>query len=180
MVSSLLKRWTAGTLHYRLSYQHMPYYLDEFTFRFNRRNSRARGMLFYRLLQQAVDTDPHPLKDLIGGLASTALKQRCRTSVRSRLAHVPNPSKTDCNWVGTTGTSDATFEGTPLVIGQSAPDPGVLAGIHGPAQTCVNDLAAPADSLCLVDLAKRRVAVADREEQLWILVQAGSTVTPSN
>lgn len=67
MISSLLKRWTAGTLHYRLSYQHLPYYLDEFMFRFNRRNSRARGMLFYRLLQQAVDTDPHPLKDLIGG-----------------------------------------------------------------------------------------------------------------
>jgi transposase-like protein len=67
MVSSLLKRWTAGTLHYRLSYQHLPYYLDEFTFRFNRRNSQARGMLFYRLLQQAVDTDPHPLKDLTGG-----------------------------------------------------------------------------------------------------------------
>jgi ISXO2-like transposase domain/Transposase zinc-ribbon domain len=67
LVSSLLKRWTAGTLHHRLSYQHLPYYLDEFTFRFNRRNSRARGMLFYRLLQQAVDTDPHPLKELIGG-----------------------------------------------------------------------------------------------------------------
>jgi ISXO2-like transposase domain len=67
LVSSLLKRWTAGTLHSRLSYQHLPYYLDEFTFRFNRRNSRARGMLFCRLLQQAVDTDPHPLKELIGG-----------------------------------------------------------------------------------------------------------------
>jgi transposase-like protein len=67
LVSSLLKRWTAGTLHHRISYRHMPYYLDEFTFRFNRRNSRARGMLFYRLLQQAVDTDPHPLKELIGG-----------------------------------------------------------------------------------------------------------------
>ena len=67
LVSSLLKRWTAGTLHHRLSTQHMPYYLDEFTFRFNRRTSRARGMLFYRLLQQSVDTDPHPLKDLIGG-----------------------------------------------------------------------------------------------------------------
>jgi hypothetical protein len=67
LVSSLLKRWTAGTLHYRLSRQHLPYYLDEFTFRFNRRTSKARGMLFYRLLQQAVDTDPHPLKDLIGG-----------------------------------------------------------------------------------------------------------------
>ncbi|MDP1788744.1 MAG: IS1595 family transposase [Rhodoglobus sp.] len=67
LVSSLLKRWTAGTLHYRLSLAHLPYYLDEFTFRFNRRNSRARGILFYRLLQQAVDTDPHPLKELIGG-----------------------------------------------------------------------------------------------------------------
>lgn len=66
LASSLLKRWTAGTLHHRLSHRHLPYYLDEFTFRFNRRNSRARGMLFYRLLQQAVDTDPHPLKDLIG------------------------------------------------------------------------------------------------------------------
>jgi transposase-like protein len=67
LVSSLLKRWTAGTLHYRISRQHLPYYLDEFTFRFNRRTSKARGMLFYRLLQQAVDTDPHPLKELIGG-----------------------------------------------------------------------------------------------------------------
>ena len=67
LISSLLKRWTAGTHHYRNSPQHMPYYLDEFTFRFNRRSSRARGLLFYRLLQQAADTDPHPLKDLIGG-----------------------------------------------------------------------------------------------------------------
>jgi hypothetical protein len=66
LVSSLLKRWTAGTLHYRLSHAHLPYYLDEFTFRFNRRNSRARGMLFYRLLQQAADADPHPLKELTG------------------------------------------------------------------------------------------------------------------
>lgn len=57
LVSSLLKRWTAGTLHHRVSRQHLPYYLDEFTFRFNRRTSRARGLLFYRLLQQAADTD---------------------------------------------------------------------------------------------------------------------------
>ena len=61
LVSSLLKRWTAGTLHHRISRQHLPYYLDEFTFRFNRRTSRARGLLFYRLLQQAAGTDPHPL-----------------------------------------------------------------------------------------------------------------------
>jgi hypothetical protein len=67
LVSSLLKRWTAGTLHHRISRQHLPYYLDEFTFRFNRRTSRARGLLFYRLLQQAAGTDPHPLAELIGG-----------------------------------------------------------------------------------------------------------------
>ena len=66
LVSSLLKRWTAGTLHHRISRQQLPYYLDEFTFRFNRRTSRARGLLFYRLLQQAAGTD-HPLSELIGG-----------------------------------------------------------------------------------------------------------------
>jgi transposase-like protein len=66
-VASLLKRWNAGTHHYRVEREHLQYYLDEFTFRFNRRRSKARGMLFYRLLQQSVNTDPHPLADLIGG-----------------------------------------------------------------------------------------------------------------
>lgn len=66
-VASLLKRWIAGTLHHRLSDKHMAYYLDEYAFRFNRRASSARGMLFFRLLQQAVETDPHPLKELIAG-----------------------------------------------------------------------------------------------------------------
>ena len=64
-VASLLKRWIEGTLHDRVSDRHLPYYLDEYTFRFNRRQSRSRGMLFYRLCQQAVATDPHPLRDLI-------------------------------------------------------------------------------------------------------------------
>jgi len=63
-VASLLKRWVAGTLHHHVSLEHLPYYLDEYAFRFNRRNSTARGMLFYRLLQQAVATDPHPLTEL--------------------------------------------------------------------------------------------------------------------
>lgn len=65
MVASLLKRWLAGTLHYRVTDKHLAYYLDEYAFRFNRRTSAARGMLFYRLLQQAVSTDPHPLTELI-------------------------------------------------------------------------------------------------------------------
>jgi hypothetical protein len=54
----------AGTLQHHVSRQQLPYYLDEYSFRFNRRTSRARGMVFYRLLQQAVQTDPHPLNEL--------------------------------------------------------------------------------------------------------------------
>jgi transposase-like protein len=65
MVASLLKRWLIGTLHYGINDEHLPYYLDEFTFRFNRRTSRKRGLLFYRLLEQAVATDPHPLSTLL-------------------------------------------------------------------------------------------------------------------
>ena len=48
-----------------MSFAHLDYYLDEFTFRFNRRMSRSRGQLFYRLLQQAVAVDPY--KALVGG-----------------------------------------------------------------------------------------------------------------
>jgi transposase-like protein len=59
-VSSLLKRWLAGTMHYGQSAEHLDYYLDEFTFRFNRRTSRSRGLLWYRLVEQAVHTDPQP------------------------------------------------------------------------------------------------------------------------
>jgi len=57
-VSSLLKRWLLGTHQGAISKEHLPYYLDEFTFRFNRRTSKARGLLFYRLVTQAVRT-PH-------------------------------------------------------------------------------------------------------------------------
>jgi hypothetical protein len=64
-VASLLKRWLAGTFHDGQGFAHLDYYLDEFTFRFNRRNSRRRGMLWYRLAQQAVNTDPHPYRDLV-------------------------------------------------------------------------------------------------------------------
>lgn len=66
-VAALLKRWLIGTLHYGVSQDHLDYYLDEFTFRFNRRSSTHRGLLFYRLVQQAVATDPHPYNELIGG-----------------------------------------------------------------------------------------------------------------
>lgn len=56
-IASLLKRWLMGTHHGAISHEHLDYYLDEFTFRFNRRKSNHRGMLFFRLLQNAVKVD---------------------------------------------------------------------------------------------------------------------------
>ena len=53
-ISSLLKRWLLGTHQGSVSSKHLDYFLDEYTFRFNRRKSTSRGMLFFRLLQQAV------------------------------------------------------------------------------------------------------------------------------
>ena len=56
-VISLLKRWLMGTHQGAVSHKHLDYYLDEFTFRFNRRRSKSRGKLFFRLVQQAVTVD---------------------------------------------------------------------------------------------------------------------------
>jgi transposase-like protein len=66
-VASLLKRWLLGTHQGAVRSEHLDAYLNEFTFRFNRRTSRQRGMVFYRLLEQAVVTDPAPYRDIIGG-----------------------------------------------------------------------------------------------------------------
>lgn len=57
-VVSLLKRWLAETHQGAVQPTHLGYYLDEFTFRFNRRTSGSRGMLFYRLLEQAIAVGP--------------------------------------------------------------------------------------------------------------------------
>jgi transposase-like protein len=69
-VASLLKRWLLGTHQGAVSLEHLDYYLDEFTFRFNRRTSASRGKLFYRLLQQAVEIEPAPYKTIVGGKPS--------------------------------------------------------------------------------------------------------------
>jgi hypothetical protein len=66
-VAALLKRWLDGTHQGAVQPEQLDYYLDEFTFRFNRRDSRARGLLFYRLLHQAVRTEPHPYAALVAG-----------------------------------------------------------------------------------------------------------------
>lgn len=66
-VASLLKRWLLGTHQGAVHQTHLDYYLDEYTFRFNRRTSGSRGLLFFRLVQQAVDLKPVPAKDIVGG-----------------------------------------------------------------------------------------------------------------
>jgi transposase-like protein len=68
-VASLLKRWMLGTHQGAIRPSHLDYYLDEFTFRFNRRTSRSRGKLFHRLVQQAVAVDPLPLSHIRGDTA---------------------------------------------------------------------------------------------------------------
>ena len=65
VVAGLLKTWIAGTLHGGISHEHLDYYLDEFTFRYNRRTSISRGMLFYRLVQQALQANPVPYKTMV-------------------------------------------------------------------------------------------------------------------
>jgi hypothetical protein len=78
-VISLLRRWLMGTHQGAVSRKHLDYYLDEFTFRFNRRKSKSRGKLFFRLAQQAVAVGPVPY-DLI----VHPIRKRANT----RLQHV--------------------------------------------------------------------------------------------
>lgn len=66
-VAALLKRWLGGTHQGAVRASHLDYYLDEFTFRFNRRTSRSRGKLFYRLMQQAVAVRPVKGDDIRAG-----------------------------------------------------------------------------------------------------------------
>ncbi len=66
-IAALLKRWLLSTHQGAVSAEHLDYYLDEYTFRFNRRKSNSRGMLFYRLMQQATATAAVPYRQIVGG-----------------------------------------------------------------------------------------------------------------
>ena len=66
-VASLLKRWLLGTHHGGMRVRQLDFYLDEFVFRFNRRTSRHRGLVFYRLLEQATHINPVPVERIVGG-----------------------------------------------------------------------------------------------------------------
>jgi len=66
LVFSLLQRWLMSTHQGAVRHSHLGYYLDEFTFRFNRRTSASRGKLFYRLVEQALEIEPSPYRTLLG------------------------------------------------------------------------------------------------------------------
>jgi len=76
LVVSLLKRWLTGTHQGAVSHKHLDYYLDEFAFRFNRRRSRSRGKLFFRLAQQAVSIEPVPYAKIIQSPKATTTGRR--------------------------------------------------------------------------------------------------------
>jgi len=64
LIASLLKRWLLGTHQGAVSKQHLQSYLDEYVFRFNRRKAAQRGLLFYRLLESAMQTKTITYKEL--------------------------------------------------------------------------------------------------------------------
>ena len=66
-VASLAKRWLLGTHQGSVDEAHLPAYLDEFVFRFNRRRSSSRGMVFYRVLELAAGHHPVRFQDLLAG-----------------------------------------------------------------------------------------------------------------
>jgi len=86
LIISLLKRWLLGTYQGAVRSTHLNYYLDEFTFRFNRRTSKSRGKLFYRLVQQSVLADPVHYQKIVGG---TVTLGETNTEIPNELHDVP-------------------------------------------------------------------------------------------
>jgi transposase-like protein len=75
-VAAMFKRWLLGTHQGGVKAHQLDYYLDEFAFRFNRRRSKARGLLFHRLAGQAVAVPPAPYRAIVGKPANLAASER--------------------------------------------------------------------------------------------------------
>src|ERR1035437_2464403 len=104
---------------------------------------------------------------------------------RTRVFRAGPHTGKDAHCVGSPGCSDgamgsgvSAFQSAAFVLGQSAPDPRVMAGLYSPAQTGRHDLTATADDFGLFGLENRGVAIPDRKEQLRVLVQTGSAISP--
>lgn len=92
-VSALLKRWLLGTHQGAASKELLDFYLAEFAFRFNRRLSRHRGLLFYRLAEQAMQTEPHPYVELLTPPARKRRKRKITMARKKRAAGKVGPPK---------------------------------------------------------------------------------------
>jgi transposase-like protein len=105
-VASLLARWLLGTHQGSVSAAHLQAYLNEYTFRFNRRHSRRRGMLFYRLLEQAVVAEPITYRSLVVNSKPTG--RRPSTASRpGRVAPVQTVHRPWRQTPGATGLPDS-------------------------------------------------------------------------
>jgi transposase-like protein len=93
-VASLVKRWILGTHQGSIKETHLENYLNEFTFRFNRRYSRSRGMVFYRVLELAVAHDPVRYRDII---ATSQPKSVPPKPPRNRKSHPPSLERPPAN-----------------------------------------------------------------------------------
>jgi len=98
-VASLAKRWLLGTHQGSVDQAHLPAYLDEFVFRFNRRRSASRGMVFYRLLELAAGHDPVRFQDLLASKKPHAQRPQ-PPQVRG---HPPSLDRSRANWPWRTG-----------------------------------------------------------------------------
>jgi len=83
-VSSLVKRWLAGSHQSAVTRDHLQSYLNEFVFRFNRRHSRSRGLLFLRLLEASVEAPPRTYRSFVANPRPLTAAQRA--------ARVPPPA----------------------------------------------------------------------------------------
>jgi len=100
-VAALSKRWLLGTHQGRVDAEHMQSYLEEFCFRFNRRHSRARALLFSRLLQYAVGAPPLTYRQLVANPQPKAVKPPGVKGPRSRPGSLAQPPE-DRPWRATT------------------------------------------------------------------------------
>lgn len=97
-VASLAKRWLLGTHQGGVKPGHLSAYLDEYTFRFNRRRSRSRGLLFYRLLSQAVLAGPRSYRSLVVGHPSRRLTMPEPPFDRRGRGDIPTAARGDRPW----------------------------------------------------------------------------------
>lgn len=90
-IAALVKRWLLGTHQGSVDEMHLPSYLNEFVFRFSRRRSHSRGLLFYRLLQLAVDHDPVRYRDLVARPERLPTPRTPPTGPRGRTPSLQRP-----------------------------------------------------------------------------------------